>query len=143
MIETSTDWEDSGFDCDHCGGEILKRIDHETGRPDFVSYQCASCGCQWSEGGDVLRIGNGTYCRAAQRRRMRQQEAPDAPKIPVNLNQLSGLLSKSLWILLAVVAAVILLRFGGSVVLRLILPFAVIAIGGYFLVRYGRTQSWW
>lgn len=143
MIETSTDWQDSGFDCDHCGGEILKRIDHETGRPDFVSYQCASCGCQWLEGGDVLRIGTGTYCGAAQRRRMRQQEVPDASKIPVDLNQLSRLLSKSLWILLAVVAAVILLRFGGSVVLRLILPFAVITIGGYFLVRYGRTQSWW
>lgn len=143
MIKTSTDWEDSGFDCDHCGGEILKRIDHETGRPDYVSYQCAACGCQWAVGGDVLRIGDGKYCRSAQRRRMRQQEAPGSPNIPFDLRQWAGLLSKSLWILLAIIAAVILLRFGGAIVFRLILPLAVIAIAAYFLVRYGRTQSWW
>ena len=83
MIKTSTDWEDSGFDCDHCGGEILKRTDHETGRADFISYQCAKCGCQWAEGGDVLRIGHGAYCRSAQRRRMQQQqETITPPELP-------------------------------------------------------------
>lgn len=144
MIETSTDWEDSGFDCDHCGGEILKRTDHETGRPDYISYQCAKCGCQWAVGGDVLRIGDGTYCQSAQRRRMQQQqETITPPELPVELNQWAGVLSKSLWILLAVVAAVLLLRFGGAIVMRLMLPFLVIAVGAYFLVRYGRTQSWW
>ncbi len=145
MIETSTDWEDSGFDCDHCGGKILKRIDHETGRPDFISYQCATCGCQWAVGGELLRLGTGAYCRAAQRRRLQQQEQETSslPELPVDLNQWSGLLSKSLWILLAVVAAVMLLRFGGAVVIRLALPFIVIGIGAYFLVRYGRAQSWW
>jgi len=143
MIETSTDWEDSGFDCEHCGGEILKRIDHETGLPDMISYQCAECGCQWAVGGDLLRVGKGTYCKAAQRQRDAQQETSNMPELPVDLNQWAGLLSKSLWILLAVIAAVILLRFGGAIVLRLLLPFAVVAVGAYFLVRYGRAQSWW
>jgi predicted RNA-binding Zn-ribbon protein involved in translation (DUF1610 family) len=100
MIETSTDWEDSGFDCDHCGGEILKRIDHETGRADQISYQCRECGCQWAIGGDVIRIGEGTYCQAAARARHKQSEPVGLPEIPVDLEQWSGLLSKSLWILL-------------------------------------------
>lgn len=143
MIETSTDWEDSGFDCDHCGGEILKRIDHETGRPDQISYQCAECGCQWAIGGDILRVGNGTYCMAAQRQRNKQQEPTKLPELPADLNEWAGLLSKSLWILIAVIAGVILLRFGGAMVVRLLLPVAVIGVGAYFLVRYGRTQSWW
>ena len=143
MIETSTDWEDSGFDCDHCGGEILKRIDYETNRPDRISFQCAECGCQWAIGGDILRIGTGTNCAAAQRQRHKEQETSNLPNIPVDLNQWTGLLSKSLWILLAVIAAVILLRFGGAIVIRLILPIAVVAVGVYLLVRYGRAQSWW
>jgi len=143
MIETSTDWEDSGFDCDHCGGEILKRIDHETGRQDETSYQCGECGCQWALGGDVLRIGEGTYCQAAARARYKEREPAGLPEIPVDLEQWSGLLSKSLWILLALVAAVILLRFGGAIVLRLLLPFALVGVGAFLLVRYGRAQSWW
>jgi predicted RNA-binding Zn-ribbon protein involved in translation (DUF1610 family) len=143
MIETSTDWEDSGFDCDHCGGEIFKRIDHETGRADHVSYQCGECGCQWALGGDVLRIGEGTYCRAAARARHQPNEPVGLPDIPVDFGQWSGLLSKSLWILLALVAAVILLRFGGAIVMRLLLPFALVGVGAYLLVRYGRAQSWW
>jgi len=142
-IKTSTDWEDSGFDCDHCGGEILKRVDHETGLPDAISYQCGECGCQWATGGDVLRIGKGTYCRAAQRERQRQHEPTGLPEIPVDINEWAGWLSKSLWILLALIAAVILLRFGGVIILRLLLPIAVVAVGAYLLVRYGRTQSWW
>ncbi len=143
MIETSTDWEDSGFDCDHCGGELLKRIDHETGRPDFISYQCAECGCQWGVEGDLLRLGKGTYCKAAKRERNKQQETSGMPDLPVDLNQWAGLLSKSLWILLAVIAGVIMLRFGGMIVFRLLLPFAVVGIVAYFLVRYGREKSWW
>ena len=143
MIETSTDWEDSGFDCDHCGGEILKRTDHETGRPDFISYQCAECGCQWAIGGDVLRIGKGTYCQAAQRARIKEQESSSFPELPVDLEQWTSVLSKSLWILLALIAAVLLMRFGGAVAIRLLLPFIVVGVAAFFLVRYGRTQSWW
>lgn len=74
---------------------------------------------------------------------MQQHETIAPPELPVELNQWARVLSKSLWILLAVVAAVLLLRFGGAIVIRLMLPFVVIAVGAYFLVRYGRTQSWW
>ena len=33
-IETITLWEDAGYDCDHCGGRILRRTDRETGLRD-------------------------------------------------------------------------------------------------------------
>ncbi|MDX1413729.1 MAG: hypothetical protein R3293_06030 [Candidatus Promineifilaceae bacterium] len=145
MIETDTVWKDSGFDCDHCGGEILKRTDRETGQADFVCYQCRECGCQWTLNGDVLRIGSGQFCKAAQtqRERQRQDEPGSLPDILVNVDQWAGLLSKSLWVLLALIAGVILLRFGGGVVARYLLPIVVIGVAAFLLVRYGKTQSWW
>lgn len=143
MIETSTTWKDSGFDCDHCGGEILERTDRETGQADFVCYQCRECGCQWTLSGDVLRIGTGHYCKFAQRERQNEYEPNLLPEIPLDINKWLGLLSRSLWILLALIAGVLLLRFGGAVVIRYLLPLAVLVVGGFFLVRYGKKQSWW
>ncbi len=106
-------------------------------------YQCAECGCQWAEGGDLLRLGKGTYCRSAQRERNKQQETTTLPELPAELNQWAGLLSKSLWILVAVIAAAIMMLFGGAIIFRLLLPIALVAVGAYFLVRYGREKSWW
>ena len=137
-IETKTTWKDSGFDCDHCGGEILKRTDHETGRPDRTCFQCRVCGCQWSPDGDILRVGDGTYCKAAAR------EHADEPALDVgDLADWVNKLSKNLWILLAIIAGVILLRFGGAIVMRYLFPIILIAVAAYVLLRYGRTQSWW
>ncbi len=138
MIETETTWKDSGFDCDHCGGEILKRTDRETGRPDISCYQCKECGCQWSMDGDLERVGGGPYCKAAAREQG-ETAAVDMGRLADWVNKLS----KNLWILLAVVAGIVLLRFGGGIVIRYVLPLVIIGVGGYFLVRYGRAQSWW
>jgi hypothetical protein len=143
MIETSTIWKDSGFDCDHCGGEILERTDRETGQADYICFQCRECGCQWGLGGEVLRIGSGVYCKAAQVERQRQNETSPLPDIAIDLNRWAGLLSRSLWVLLALVGGAILLRFGGVVAVRYILPLVVIGAGAYFLVRYGKAQGWW
>ena len=138
MIETETTWKDSGFDCDHCGGEILQRTDYETGQPDFTCYQCRNCGCQWTLAGDMLRVGNGPYCKAAARER--------EPSPAVDIGELTdwvNKLSKNLWILLAIIAGVILLRFGGGVVVRYLFPVILLLVGGYVLLRYGQKQSWW
>jgi hypothetical protein len=139
MIETRTTWKDSGFDCDHCGGEIYERTDHETGRPDQVCFQCRACGCQWSPDGDVLRIGDGPYCKAAARRRM-----PESSEFDVgDLTNWANKLSKNLWILLAVIAGAILLRFGGGIVVRYLLPVILLGGAAYVLLHYGRKQEWW
>lgn len=138
MIETETTWEDSGFDCDHCGGEILKRTDHETGLPDHTCFQCRACGCQWALSGELERVGKGTYCKAAAR------QSGEAESFDLgDLADLANKLSKNLWILLAIIAGVLLLRFGGVIVLRYVLPVILLGVGAYLLLRYGRTQSWW
>lgn len=131
-ISTETTWEDSGYDCDHCGGEILLRTDRETGQPDAVCYQCRECGCQWTLSGDVQRVGSLSNCRTAYKDRV------DTP--PVNWQDL---LSRRLWVILALVAGVVLLRFGGGAALRFLLPLLLIGVAAFLLVRYGRTQMWW
>lgn len=133
MIETETKWEDSGFDCEHCGGEILLRTDSETGRADFQCYQCKECACQWLLGGDLYRVGDGAQCKKAAKNNTEGE----------GIAYWVEKLSRSLWILLAIIAGVMLLRFGGGLVMRLLLPLVVIGVLGYVLVRYGRTQEWW
>jgi predicted RNA-binding Zn-ribbon protein involved in translation (DUF1610 family) len=137
-IETETTWQDSGFDCDHCGGEILERTDSETGRPDRTCYQCRACGCQWSLDGRVLRIGDGPHCKAAARER-EGAAAFDLGRLAEWANKIS----RHLWILLAIIAGAVLLRFGGGIVLRYLLPVILLAVGAYLLLRYGQKQKWW
>jgi hypothetical protein len=137
MIETDTIFKDSGFDCDHCGGEILKRIDRETGQPDTICYQCRECGCQWALGGDPLRVGSGTYCRAAQKEKERSLE-PEP--LSFDLEEWAGMLSKSVWILVAIVAGVILLVFGGGIIFRYLLPVLIIGVAAFLLIRYARNR---
>lgn len=134
MIETETIWEDSGYDCDHCGGEIAKRIDKETGRPDHVCLQCKNCGCQWTMDGEVERVGTGPDCPAAQGARSGDRVWPVT-------------LSRPLWILIGVIALFALIRFGGFSLLfsllRFALPIGLIAAAAIYLVRRGREQGWW
>ena len=133
MIETDTIWKDSGFDCDHCGGEIAKRIDRETGQPDRTCLQCKQCGCQWTLAGNVERVGNGPDCQAAQRDR---EAAP---------TQFS--LSRPVWIAIGILAFLVLLRFGGFsllfALLRYLVPLGLVGLVVFYIARHGREQEWW
>lgn len=133
MIETETIWEDSGFDCDHCGGVIAKRIDRESGQPDRTCLQCKQCGCQWTLAGNVERVGNGPDCQAAQR---------DREAAPARIT-----LSRPIWIAIGIIAFFVLLRFGGFsllfVLLRFLVPLALVGLVLYFIARHGREQQWW
>ena len=62
MAKRKMTWEDSGFDCDHCGGEILKQA-HQSIPEQQQYYQCSQCGCRWSVGGDMIRVGSGPFCQ--------------------------------------------------------------------------------
>jgi hypothetical protein len=130
MIETQTAWEDTGYDCDHCGGRILRRTDRETGQPDRKCLQCESCSCQWTLDFQPLRVGGKPSCRAAQRRREAKGETADP---------------YSRWLLLglAAIALLLLVRFGGVVVLRAAIPVALAALAVYAIGRYGRHEGWW
>lgn len=134
MIETGTSWEDSGYDCDHCGGEIVKRIDREAGQRDKVCLQCKKCGCQWTPTGAVQRVGSGRHCKRAQR-----EKAGTRPT--------DFLLSPRVLIVLGILLLAAVARFGGFaslfMLLRLLLPLGVLALIGYYVVRFGREQEWW
>lgn len=124
-IETSTLWEDAGYDCDHCGGRILRRTDRETGLRDRVCFQCEQCSCQWTLERRPLRVGKTPACRAAQRERAADVEAVGPPY--------------ARWLLIALGVVVVfgLLRFGGGVALRAALPLLLLA-AGVLAFRYYR-----
>lgn len=130
MIETKTSWADSGFDCDHCGGRILRRTDQETGQPDRTCLQCEQCGCQWTLGRQPLRVGHRKGCRAAQSRRQLES---------------TPLHNYDRWLLLVVGALFLfaLLRFGGGLVIRYLLPILLVGVAVFILLRVGRRQEWW
>lgn len=130
MIETNTTWADTGYDCDHCGGRILKRTDHETGQPSRSCFQCEQCSCQWTLKHRPLRVGTLAGCRTAQRDRDEIGDSAGESNVP--------------WLLIAIGAVVLLalLRLGGAV-LGLLVPAGLILIGGFVIVRYGRGQGWW
>ena len=125
-IETSTLWEDAGYDCDHCGGRILRRTDRETGLRDRSCFQCEQCSCQWTLERRPLRVGKTSACRAAQRGRASAAETAQPPYVR--------------WLLigLSVVVLLALLRFGGGVGLRAVLPLVLLAVGGLVYLYYNR-----
>lgn len=130
MIETHTSWEDTGFDCDHCGGRILKRTDHESGQRDRTCYQCEKCSCQWTLAHEPLRVGTLSSCRKAQRERVAVSETTDP---------------YARWVLigLGILVTLFLLRFGGGFAVRYLFPLIVAAAGIYILIRFGRVRDWW
>ncbi|MCP5096186.1 MAG: DUF4870 domain-containing protein [Chloroflexi bacterium] len=131
MIETRTKWDDSGYDCDHCGGQIYKRTDFESGQTPTICYQCRECSCQWSLKGDVQRTGNLRVCRVAQRNRA-ASSADDSGQIPV-----WG------WAVLAILFLFLVVRFGGMAALRILVPIALAIIAIVYAFRLGKEREWW
>lgn len=132
MIETQTTWNDSGYDCDHCGGQILERTDIETGQPAQVCYQCQVCGCQWQLDGDVLRVGNMTSCRRAQRVRVKSQVTEQ-----INPNQMRLAVGVGILVLLGIVF------FGGLVAVRFLVPVAIALFVSRAVYQMGKERMWW
>lgn len=130
-IETDTIWQDAGYDCDHCGGRILRRTDRETGLRDRTCYQCEQCSCQWTLERQPLRVGTTAACRAAQRQRAAEAEA--------------GGLPYSRWLLMAlgVVVALVLLRFGGGALLRGLLPLLLVGLAAVVVWYIARRNGRW
>ena len=130
-IETSTTWDDAGYDCDHCGGRILRRTDRETGLRDRVCYQCEQCSCQWTLARQPLRVGTTSACRAAQRQRAAEAE--------------EGGLPTSRWLLaaLGVVVLLGLARFGGGALLRVALPLLLLTAVVVAVLVIGRRNGRW
>lgn len=128
MIDTKTNWEDSGYDCQFCGVKILKRTDIETGQPKKVCYQ-GERGCQWSLNGDLIRVGHHPECRKAQNRRTTADPSWEIPNW--------------VWVLVGLFFLFSALRFGGFIALRYLVPLILVVLAGTFAFRYGRQKEWW
>ena len=129
--------EDSGYDCDHCGGEILLNRAVSSGRPVVGYYVCQRCGCEWTLKGDVQHIGTGRDCKSAQRKRM----GGDGLQIP-EISEISVWRRVAIFIG-GIVLLLIMLRFGGLLLLRFLIPLLVIIVLMYFVFKLGREQEWW
>ena len=132
MTKRDIKWEDSGFDCDHCGGEILKHS-HQTIPEKEQYFQCSQCGCRWSVGGDILRVG-------------------DDPRCPHIGYQRPPLLQdkRFWWTVAGIGLLLILLRFGGSAVfgfifalVRFLIPVGILVLIGMAIYWIGRQQGFW
>ncbi len=131
-IDIETNWNDSGFDCDHCGGRVLERTDYETGQPARTCYQCELCGCQWTLSGDVLRVGNRQACISAAK--TRNEDLPA-----------EGSSSRRRWFYWGafILGLLFLLRFGGFAFIYGLIPLLLIAGAGYLIMQFGKEQQWW
>jgi hypothetical protein len=131
MIETKTTWQDSGYDCDHCGGRVLERTDSETGQPARVCYQCEVCGCQWTLSGDMLRVGQRRACADAAKAR---------EDVPVTYTP-----DRRRWLYWAAVilGLLFLLRFGGFAFIYGLIPLLLVGGTLYLVLQFGKEQQWW
>jgi hypothetical protein len=131
-------WIDSGYDCDHCGGELLRLKARRPSRPNDAYYRCQRCDCKWTLGGDVVQVGQGAYCHEAQGRRQGNVN-------PQESNWLEWLWTLPRWVQMVggVLLLLLLLRFGGLMLFRLLLPVALLALMGYLILRYGQEREWW
>lgn len=128
MTRRDITWEDSGFDCNHCGGEILKRS-HQTIPEKEQYFQCSQCGCRWSVAGDILRVGDGPQC----------------PHIGYQRPSLMH--DKRFWWTLAGLALLLILfRFGFGAIftlVRYLIPLGILVLIGMAIYWLGRQQGFW
>ncbi|MCB8966544.1 MAG: hypothetical protein R3E31_25250 [Chloroflexota bacterium] len=106
------------------------RTDFETGQPRRECYQCEVCGCQWRLNGDVLRVGHGNECQAAQQDRVLEADEEEQ-------------LSRRFVIILGIVAFLLVARFGGMAALRFLIPLALAIVILIALTRFAREKGWW
>lgn len=118
--------------CDHCDGAIEKQSIYADGDL-YYFYECQECGCQWDTNGYRMTLGKHEACQN-QWVAIQQRTQGRLARVP-----------RKTWIVLAIVAALVLLPFTGSILLAasvrllvllrvLIIPIAILAIA-YFLYR--------
>jgi hypothetical protein len=134
-------WIDSGSDCDHCGGELLRLAAKRPLLPNDPYYRCRACGCEWTQRQEIVRLGDGPHCHLAQG----QRPNPSSPASPPDW--LARLKETPRWLLFVAVGLLLLLalRFAAFsfILLRLLIPLAVIGLVLYLVHRFGQEQRWW
>jgi hypothetical protein len=92
--------------CDHCSGVVEKQSIFADGEPYFY-YECKGCGCQWDTKGYRMTVGTREECEN-QWLAMQHRAQNSINTIP-----------RKTWIIIAVVAALMILPFTGSILMAL------------------------
>ena len=131
MAKQNIDWQDSGYDCEHCGGEILAGSEKTVLKQAKV-FQCNKCGCRWSSGGKLLEIGNGPFCAAHS----------SAESKPID--------KRYWWIGGVALVSLLFFRFGGALIftvgaslIRLLIPLGILVLIGMLVFHLGRQMGFW
>lgn len=129
-METRSHWEDSGYDCDLCGGQIFRRTDEEL-LAVTAYYQCRNCGAQWSLNNKLLRAGDSS--------KQRPKRSFGHNK-PFELNWPNWV-----WLVIGFVAMFLFFRAGsvGALILRYAVPAVFVVVAGLVVFRLGRELEWW
>ncbi len=130
MVEVETTFSDSGYDCDHCGGQVLLRTDKETGQPVRVCYQCQECGCQWSRQGEVLRVGRMSSCHEALKEREKIHSESNFPALTPILITIS-----------VVILILMLISLGSLVAVRFLIPIAIAIFVGWKIYELVKEKT--
>jgi len=86
----------------------------------------------------VVRIGEGEFCHEAQTRRV-------GPVMAEEVDWLTRLSRIPRWlqVVIGIALFIVLLRFGGFMLFRLLLPAVLIGFVIYLIIRFGQEQQWW
>jgi hypothetical protein len=133
-------WIDSGQDCDHCGGEMLRLAAKRPLHPNDPYYRCRACGCEWTQRREIVRLGDGRHCYLAKGQRPKPTQSDPADWL-ARLRETPGWLRVTAVVLLILLA----LRFAAFsfMLLRLAIPLAIIGLALFLVHRFGQQQRWW
>ncbi len=107
----------------------MLRLDQLPDGSQSKYHQCRVCEAQWTIKWDSVRSGKGDKILKQKPSAGRVEPLPQMPRW--------------VWITLALMVGLILIRFGGASLLRVaILPLLVVFMG-WLLYRLGRDQGWW
>ncbi|HSH04070.1 MAG TPA: hypothetical protein VLL52_16260 [Anaerolineae bacterium] len=131
MSELRSSWKDSGYDCDHCGGQIFERTDEGLMLAPHVYHQCRLCGCQWSLKHELIRLGTKDSCREQSRAVVGGAEQDNW--------KILG------WVLGAIVLLFVFTRIGFilGLVVRFAIPILFVGLIAVVFYRLGRAEEWW
>lgn len=129
-METRSQWEDTGYDCNFCGGQIFKRTDQEPTGLKSSYYQCELCGAQWSMTNQLIREGD----------RMPQR----GTRPPAGRTE-GRQVASWVWLVLGFGAMFLLMRASvvGALLVRFLIPVLFALVVSLVLFRLGREMEWW
>lgn len=131
-MQTTVNWEDTGKDCQYCGGQIFRRTERDLNNNLQVRFQCRTCNARGRSNWELSHAGDES-----------KQQRPPVPAASTRLGDRVESIPTWAKVVFALLLAAILIRFGGLAIIRPLIPIAILAVVIFFIYRLGREQEWW